>query len=36
MIRLKLIGLVSNEIQLTVCETLKDDEKIMLLLIDEK
>jgi len=36
MTRLKLFGLVSNESQLVVYETVKDDEKIVLLFVDEK
>ncbi len=36
MTRLTLIGLVPNESQLIAYETVKDDEKIVLLLVDEK
>ena len=36
MTSLKLTGLMSNESQLIVYETVKDDEKIVLLLVDEK
>jgi len=36
MIRLKLIGLVSNERQLVLYETTKDDERIVLLLVKKK
>ncbi len=36
MTRLKLIGLVSNERQLVLYETTKDDERIVLLLVKKK
>jgi len=36
MIRLKLIGFVSNERQLVLYETTKDDERIVLLLVEKK
>jgi len=36
MTRLKLIELLSDEGQLVIYETVKDDEKIVLLLVDKK
>jgi hypothetical protein len=36
MTRARLIGLVSNESQLVVYKTAKDDEKTVLLLVDKK